>query len=214
MLASRLTAPLLVALSIAGCASVTQGTSQTVSFVLSPTHATCSVVRDGEGELGALTRSQRSLTVSKDKDDLVLTCQAAGHATKVQRVRSTTQTEGVMSFMFLDLGITDMITGAMWAYPAVVSVALEPLEGQAAPSLTAAQSVAAPAAPGGAAAPSRVIGQESYQVERMPEVKACSGAPRADLIGKGPGFETYAVACANGDLLTVRCEMGACRVLR
>lgn len=58
------------------------------------------------------------------------------------------------------------------------------------------------------------IGQESHQIERMPEAKACNAIPRAVLAAKGPGFETYTVACSNGDSLAVRCEMGACRVLR
>lgn len=59
-----------------------------------------------------------------------------------------------------------------------------------------------------------VVGQESYQVERMQAVKACNAQPRALLTNKGPGFETYTVTCNNGDSLTVRCEVGACRVLR
>jgi hypothetical protein len=36
----------------------------------------------------------------------------------------------------------------------------------------------------------------------------------ASLAAKGPGFETYSVACANGDALAIRCEFGNCRVLR
>lgn len=89
---------------------------------------------------------------------------------------------------------------------------------QPAAASIAAQGPAAAAAPQGspyvAAAAPGPVGQESYQVERMAEVKACSAAPRATLTGKGPGFELYSVPCANGDSLSVRCEFGACRVLR
>lgn len=112
-----------------------------------------------------------------------------------------------MSFLFLDLGITDMVTGAMWAYPSSVSIALEPT-GQ--PATVAA--TAAPAVP--QRQPAVQIGQESYQVERMREAKVCHPQPVARLVGKGPSSETYTIACANGDALTVRCEFGACRVTR
>ena len=75
---------------------------------------------------------------------------------------------------------------------------------------------AAQPAPPTPAAPKRMVagGQESYQVERMPEVKACNADPRALLTAKGPGFEAYSIACSNGDALAVRCEFGSCRVLR
>ena len=36
----------------------------------------------------------------------------------------------------------------------------------------------------------------------------------AHLAAKGPGFETYSVACATGDTMMVRCEFGNCRALR
>jgi predicted Zn-dependent protease len=58
------------------------------------------------------------------------------------------------------------------------------------------------------------IGEESYQVERMPEAKTCNAAPVAKLTAKGPGFETYVVSCSNGDALSIRCEFGNCRTLQ
>jgi hypothetical protein len=59
-----------------------------------------------------------------------------------------------------------------------------------------------------------VVGKDSWTVERLPEIKACSVTPRAVLSGKGPGFETYNVACSSGDVLAVRCKFGNCRVLK
>lgn len=58
------------------------------------------------------------------------------------------------------------------------------------------------------------IGQDSKQAERLPEVKACTAEPLAVLTGKGPGQESYSVQCSNGDLLSIRCEFGQCRVLK
>jgi hypothetical protein len=59
------------------------------------------------------TGTQQTLTISKGAKDIIVTCNAPGYLQKVSRLVSTTQTSGMMSFLFLDLGITDMVTGAM-----------------------------------------------------------------------------------------------------
>ncbi len=58
------------------------------------------------------------------------------------------------------------------------------------------------------------VGQDSWNAERLSEVKACAADPKAELIAKGPGFETYTVACSDGNAMAVRCEFGNCRVLQ
>lgn len=69
-----------------------------------------------------------------------------------------------------------------------------------------------PAAP--AAAP-RVVGQESHQVARMPEVKACNANADPVLVNKsGSALESYTVACSAGGSITVHCEWGACRLAK
>ncbi len=57
-------------------------------------------------------------------------------------------------------------------------------------------------------------GQDGFNAERLAKSQSCSALPRAILTGKGPGFETYSVACESGDALSMRCEFGNCRVLR
>jgi len=84
--------------ALSGCASVTDGTTQTVVFQLSPKETRCVVAREG-AQLG--------------NDDTT------------QRLISKTQTSGVVGGFFLDLGITDMMTGAMWKYPNEISIVLE-----------------------------------------------------------------------------------------
>lgn len=89
---------------------------------------------------------------------------------------------------------------------------------------TQASSVAAPLAPTVQSAQvvqavprtaeAQTIGQDSYNVERMPDVRACNPSPRAALSSRGPGFENYTVACTSGDVLVVRCDLGNCRVLK
>ena len=58
------------------------------------------------------------------------------------------------------------------------------------------------------------IGQESRQVERMAKEASCSGEAPGILLAKGPGYETYSVACANGDVAMYRCEFRNCRALK
>lgn len=115
----------LFALSITGCASITQGTSQTIIMNLEPGQTRCTVTREGEGEIGAVTAANNTLTVSKDKDDMIIKCSAPGYKPKTVRMVSSTQAAGVVGGIFIDLGITDMITGAMWKYPDSINIALE-----------------------------------------------------------------------------------------
>lgn len=57
-------------------------------------------------------------------------------------------------------------------------------------------------------------GRDAYNAERLARSTSCAAEPRAALVAKGPGFETYSIACANGDALAVRCEFGNCRELK
>lgn len=78
----------------------------------------------------------------------------------------------------------------------------------------AAMPAPAPTPPAPPATPPRVLGTDNFNAERLARTLACSAAPLADLVAKGPGFENYSVACDNGDALAIRCEFGNCRVLR
>ena len=116
----------LVSLSVlSGCASITQGTSQTIIFNLEPKETVCVVTRDGEGQLGTITTTNNTISVSKDKDDILVACKAPGYKSSTIRLVSSTQTAGVVGGVFLDLGMVDMMTGAMWKYPESTNIALE-----------------------------------------------------------------------------------------
>lgn len=203
-----------VALALAGCASITDGTTQTLIIPVQPREARCSVVRN-DVELGQITGTQQTITISKGARDVLVTCNAPGYMQKVSRLVSTTQTEGMMSFLFLDLGITDMVTGAMWKYPQSTSIILErdPSMAAAPPPPQQAQIVNARSVELGIPAPPEPTGTDSYIADRVARQMACSGAP-AKLLGKGPGFESYGFQCTNGELLVIRCEFGTCRALR
>lgn len=58
-----------------------------------------------------------------------------------------------------------------------------------------------------------VPGRELVQAERYASSQRCVVMPRTLLVSRGPGYETYNVACEGGDALAVRCEFGNCRGL-
>jgi len=121
----RLITTLIFGFMLNGCASLTQGTSQTIIFNLNPSEARCTVSRTGDGELGSITGSQNTISVQKDKDDIIIVCNAPGYKTKSQHLVSSVSGAGIASVAFIDLGITDMITGAMYKYPDTVTISME-----------------------------------------------------------------------------------------
>ena len=54
------------------------------------------------------------------------------------------------------------------------------------------------------------MGQDAYVVEQFAKASNCTATPRPVLESKGPGFEHYSVACADGQQISVRCEFGHC----
>lgn len=58
--------------------------------------------------------------------------------------------------------------------------------------------------------PPRKTGQDTYVAESFAKANQCGPAPLAVLEDKGPGFERYSVACADGRSMRLRCEYGNC----
>lgn len=121
---------LLAVLSLTGCASITQGTSQVLSFSIDPPEAKCSVVNSKNVELGSVSSKSNLINVSKGSGDLIANCFADGYDNKTTRIISSTQTAGVVG-VAIDLGITDMLTGAMWKYPDQVSIVMDKTKSKA-----------------------------------------------------------------------------------
>ncbi len=114
-----------LSLGLANCASITQGTTQSLIFDLDPSTTRCSLTREGDGEIGSISSKNNTLSVGKDKDDIVVKCNAPGYKQKTMRLVSSVSSAAVIGGLFLDLGITDMITGAAYQYPAQTSIALD-----------------------------------------------------------------------------------------
>ncbi len=58
------------------------------------------------------------------------------------------------------------------------------------------------------------LGQDAYAAGRWAAQESCNKQPVPVMAAKGPGFETYSVACTSGDTLMIRCEFGNCRSLQ
>lgn len=94
-----------------------------IGFKLEPDETTCEVSRVGDGVLGRVSHSANVIHVGKDKNDIVVTCNAKGFEQSTTRVVSGAKGAGVTRVL-LDFGITDMITGAMFRYSEDVTIAL------------------------------------------------------------------------------------------
>src|SRR5438067_3112063 len=78
-----------------GCATIMEGTSQSVQITTSPPGARCFVDREG-ARLGEVGSTPGSVRVDKSKNDLVVTCSKDGHqsATVAQSPNFTGTTFG------------------------------------------------------------------------------------------------------------------------
>ena len=92
----RLIYSLFFVIFATGCASITQGTSQILSFSINPIETTCTVNNESGGQIGAVSGQINMLQVDKDNSDLLVNCRAKGYKQKVTRIKSTTQTAGVI----------------------------------------------------------------------------------------------------------------------
>jgi hypothetical protein len=110
---------------VTGCATVTQGTSQMLTFSIEPQEAQCALTRADDGVLGVVTPNRNVITVSKDRDDIVASCKAPGYKAATRRIVSSASGSGIASVFLIDFGIADLATGAFWKYPESHDIALE-----------------------------------------------------------------------------------------
>lgn len=120
---------IILASSLFGCASIIEGTDQTLIVNLSPKEATCDVKREGVS-VAHISGSNRSLNVSKSKDDLLFTCKAPGYKEQFVKIESSASGWGVVSCLLVDLCITDYSTGALNKYPETLTISLTPMDGK------------------------------------------------------------------------------------
>lgn len=116
-------APILT-LSLAGCATIVEGTTQNITVEVVPPTGTCVLTREGE-TLGASTPDNRVVKVSKSMKDITFDCTAPGHEPKREVLSSSLSPATVASFFLLDFGLVDAATGAWKKYPERVTLVLQ-----------------------------------------------------------------------------------------
>jgi hypothetical protein len=118
---------LLALLACSACASITQGTTQSVTVTTEPPGASSAIQREGQ-QLAVVNPTPGSVTLDKSSRALSVRCERPGYAAAVTSVPSSIQ---AMTAGNLVLGgvvglAVDAASGAMHQYPSNVSLTLPP----------------------------------------------------------------------------------------
>jgi hypothetical protein len=114
---------------LAGCATLTTSSSQTVTLTTEPPGAACTFKRDGQ-VIGIVNPTPGSLTVSKSHSDIDVSCRRDDYLDAVGRVGSKFQamTFGNILFGGIIGIVVDATSGATAEYEATISIRLTPAE--------------------------------------------------------------------------------------
>jgi hypothetical protein len=113
--------------SLAGCGTITQGTSQNITITSSPPGGHCELTRKGE-HVATLDRTPGTVKVDKTKNDILLTCSMAGFQDASANLESG-YGAGTFGNIILGGGIgwaIDSATGADNNYPSSAQVQFIP----------------------------------------------------------------------------------------
>jgi hypothetical protein len=114
-----------MAFALAGCATIVEGSKQTIRLDTKPSGAICAVQREG-AHLHSEVETPAVLTIEKDRDPLVVTCRKEGFEDAVVHTDSSFQEWTLGNLVFggiIGLGV-DAASGALNEYPAVVVIPL------------------------------------------------------------------------------------------
>ena len=119
----------LCLLPVAGCATIMEGSSQSVAIATTPAGAICNVDRAGL-HLGTVSPTPGSLHVDKSKNDITVSCQKAGYqsASISQSPKFVGTTFGNIVAGGVIGAVVDAATGADFEYPTEVKLDLAPSE--------------------------------------------------------------------------------------
>jgi hypothetical protein len=112
---------------LAGCGTITQGTSQNITITSSPPGGHCDLTRKGE-HVATLDHTPGTVKVDKTKNDILLTCNLAGYQEANANLESG-YGAGTFGNIILGGGIgwaVDSATGADNKYPSTANVQFVP----------------------------------------------------------------------------------------
>lgn len=112
-----------------GCATLTKGTSQTVTVNTDPTGATCTLTRDAK-PLAVINPTPGSMPIDKGMGAITIICKRPGYQDAAGTMTSEFQAMTFGNILFGGLiGIAvDAASGAMHEYPAMVTITMIPEE--------------------------------------------------------------------------------------
>ncbi len=124
--------------ALAGCGTITQGTSQDIAITSNPSGAHCDLTRKGE-HVATLDKTPGSVKVDKTKNDILLTCSMTGYQDASVNLESG---YGIGTFGNIILGggigwAIDSATGADNKYPSSANVQFVPAGAPPAPAAKA-----------------------------------------------------------------------------
>jgi hypothetical protein len=122
------------AMSLGGCGTITQGTSQDITITSSPPGAHCDLTRHGE-HVASLDQTPGTVKVDKTKNDILLMCKLPGFQDANVNLESG---YGAGSFGNIILGGLigwgiDEATGAVNKYPSTAQISFVPVGATPAP---------------------------------------------------------------------------------
>ena len=119
-------------IGLGSCSSIVQGTDQSIIVNTNPPEATCALTREGQ-DIGAVLSTPGSVTVSKTKHDITITCEREGYQTATYIADSGWESgsgaAGIALDVFLTLGVSsaiDSATGADNKYPSPMNLTMVP----------------------------------------------------------------------------------------
>jgi len=120
-------AALIGLLFLPACATVVEGTTDTVTLTTEPAGARCAVTREG-AELGQVMPTPGPVSISKSRNPLTVSCDKAGHLTTARTIESefTGTTFGNILLGGVIGAVADAASGANNRYPQTVSLTLVP----------------------------------------------------------------------------------------
>ena len=120
---------LLFVVMLPGCATIVEGSGQSVTFNTTPPGASCAVDRKNE-RLGTVAPTPGALKIEKSRNELMVTCSKEGYQTA--SARTDPRFVGTTFFNFIIGGgvgfIVDAASGANFKYPNEVGMNLVPAQ--------------------------------------------------------------------------------------
>jgi hypothetical protein len=135
-------------LLLPGCATLFEGTSQSVSISTDPAGADCTVDRHGS-RIGQVNPTPGSIHIDKSKDDLSVLCKHPGYlpATVAESPKFQGTTFGNIIAGGVVGVIVDAASGANFAYPTEVKINLAPEPVQPTPPASPITGITPPISP-------------------------------------------------------------------